>query len=351
MTIRLGYGLVTCQRHPTDPRGWPDLYDEAIALAVRADRIGLESFWVSEHHFVDDGHLPALLPLLAAMATVTERVRLGTGLLLAPLHNPVRVAEDAAVVDLVSHGRLLLGLGQGWRAEEFEVLGVPEDERVARLRVLVDTCRTAWAGRATRAAVDGHGFGYVTPRPFAPGGPPIWIGALVPRALRRAGALGDGVMATEVTPDELHQAVQTAREGAEEAGRDPAALAVAVHLPTLVTDSAAAWPAVRELLHYPGWKYDDMADAHGSVGPLRAPAPLASQDEERLRQTSVTGTAAQVAARIEEYAEAAGGRLHFVARSYLPGQDAAHRLAALEALAQVRTLLSDHGHEGEESVK
>jgi len=337
--VELGYGLVTCQRHPDDHRGWPDLYDEAMQLAVRADRAGLDSVWVSEHHFVDDGHLPALLPMLAAMAAVTERVKLGTGVLLAPLHDPVRVAEDAAVVDLISHGRLIAGLGLGWRTEEFDVLGVPQRERVGRLREAIATLRAAWSGEAIRHDPGRNSFGYVTPLPFEPGGPPIWIGGLSEPALRRAGELADGVMATEVTPAELRAAVQQARKGAADCGRDPDELTVALHLPTLVTEGPAPWSRVRSLLSYPGWKYDDMESARGSVGALRHPGPLSAAAEERLRETSLTGTPAQVSERIQEYAEAAGGTLHFVARSYLPGQDHESRLAALDGLAEVRSLL------------
>jgi alkanesulfonate monooxygenase SsuD/methylene tetrahydromethanopterin reductase-like flavin-dependent oxidoreductase (luciferase family) len=179
----------------------------------------------------------------------------------------------------------------------------------------------------------------VTPLPFEPGGPPIWVGGLSQPALRRAGELADGVMATEVTPEELRAAVQQAREGAAACGRDPAQLAIALHLPTLVTEAPAPWSRVRTLLSYPGWKYDDMDSARGSVGPLRHPAPLSAAAEARLRETSVTGTPSEVSDRIQEYAEAAGGALHFVARSYLPGQDHESRLAALDGLAEVRRLL------------
>ena len=108
MTVDFGFGLITCQRYPGDPRSDTELYRQALALAEDADAFGIDSVWVSEHHFVDDAYLPSLLPLCAAIAARTRRVRVGTALLLAPLHDPVRLAEDAAVVDLISGGRLVL---------------------------------------------------------------------------------------------------------------------------------------------------------------------------------------------------------------------------------------------------
>ena len=144
MSVRLGFGLVTCQRYPGDERTDTDLYREAIELAREAERLGFDSVWLSEHHFLDDAYMPSLLPVAAAMSAVTERVEIGTALLLAPLYEPVRLAEDAATVDLLSGGRLVLGLGQGWREEEFEALRVPLRARHRRLEDAVATLRQAW---------------------------------------------------------------------------------------------------------------------------------------------------------------------------------------------------------------
>src|SRR5688500_7445646 len=115
VTVRIGLGLFTGQIPPGADRTFRQEYHDVVELARLAETLGFDSVWVSEHHGSSDGYLPSLLPVLAALATATDRMLLGTGVLLVPFHHPLRLAEDAAVVDQLSGGRVVLGLGLGWR--------------------------------------------------------------------------------------------------------------------------------------------------------------------------------------------------------------------------------------------
>jgi alkanesulfonate monooxygenase SsuD/methylene tetrahydromethanopterin reductase-like flavin-dependent oxidoreductase (luciferase family) len=346
MTVEFGFGLITCQRYPGDPRSDADLYRQALALAEDADASGFDSVWVSEHHFVDDAYLPSLLPMCAAIAARTRRVRVGTALLLAPLYEPIRLAEDAAVVDLISGGRLVLCLGLGWRAEEFDALGIPLAGRVPRLLAAVDVLRQAWRGDLVRG---GHGANYpdvpVRPLPAQPGGPPLWIGGLTEPAIRRAGRVADGFMATEVTPDGLlAQAARARQERARTAATGP--FTISVHLPTFVWDGPGGWDLIRDHHRYVAWKYDDMDAARSRAGGPAPPPPLAPGEEEQLRSSIVIGTPDEVARQIDAYRRAAGGDLHYIARLYFPGlpwevQQRTLRLFAEQVIPQARALATE----------
>ena len=266
-----------------------------------------------------DAYLPSLMPMCAAIAARTSRVEIGTGLLLAPLHDPLRLAEDTAVVDLLSGGRLILGLGVGWREEEFEALGVQMAARGARMERAIEVLRGAWSGELVDAPSGARVA--VTPQPSRADGPPIWVGGFAERAIRRAGRLADGFMATEATPDDLAQQVGWARDERERSGRDPADLAFSLHVPVFPWSGPDAWERVAPFLRYISWKYDDMEVAKGRSGPPSAPPPPSAEEEVALRDSVLLGTPKEVAERIRAYQEAAGGDLHFIARLYYPGMD------------------------------
>lgn len=333
MSVAFGFGLITCQRYPGDGRTDVQLYAEALELAMEAERLGFDSVWTSEHHFVDDSYLPSVLPLGAAIAARTERVTIGTALLLAPLHEPLRIAEDAAVVDLISDGRTILGIGLGWRAEEFEGLGIPLAGRAKRLEDTIAVLRQAWSGALVTGGDPSRKSVPVRPLPARPHGPPIWVGAMSEPAIRRAGRLADGFMATEVTPSTLGDQAALARESRAAAGREDE-LAISVHLPTFAWNGDDAWERVRDYQRYVAWKYDDMDQARGRTGAPSPPPPLTPDLESALREQIVLGRPAEVAERIAQFQDAINGDLHYIARLYWPGMEASLQREAMAIFAE-----------------
>ena len=171
---------------------WPQLYRETLDQAAYAEELGFSSVWLSEHHFSAEGYLPSLAAVLGALSERTSAVRLGTAVLLAPLHHPLRLAEDLAVVDQLSGGRLDVGIAPGYKPDEFAVLGVPKAERGARTDETIEILRLAWGGE--RFSYAGKHFTFddviVAPPPVQPGGPPIWVGGSSLAAARRAARYG-----------------------------------------------------------------------------------------------------------------------------------------------------------------
>jgi alkanesulfonate monooxygenase SsuD/methylene tetrahydromethanopterin reductase-like flavin-dependent oxidoreductase (luciferase family) len=130
----MDFGILLPFRNPSQ---WhqpiTEVYDEHLQEAVLAEELGYDHVWTTEHHFYDDAWSPSLLPILSAIAQRTSRIRLGTFIIILPFHHPVRVAEDAATVDILSKGRLDLGVGQGYVVSEFESFGIPRSQRGGRV--------------------------------------------------------------------------------------------------------------------------------------------------------------------------------------------------------------------------
>ena len=316
--MRFGYGLITCQRYPGDPASDVDRYAEALEIAVEAERLGFDSVWTSEHHFADDAYMPSLLPVSAAIAARTERVEIGTGLVLAPLYPPLRLAEDAATVDLLSRGRFVLGLGLGWLDWEFEALGSSLATRGADLEAAITACKQGWSD----GLVEAQGVS-ITPKPARPGGPPIWIGAHVEPAVRRAARMADGWIAGEPTEEDFSQGVAWVHDELAGGGRDEQAFEIAGYWPVFVSaDGAdAAWERVKPYLHYMEWKYGDAEGAKGRLGDLPLPPPLDAAGEAEMRDAIICGSPAEVTEKIGRLKEIAGERFTFIGRHYFPGMD------------------------------
>src|SRR5262245_56371483 len=140
----MNFGLMLPVQNPARwALPFADFYREQIEQTVLAGELGYDTIWLSEHHFDDDGWSPSLLPLAAATATPTSRIRIGTFVLILPFQPALRVAEDAATVDLLSNGRLDLGVGKGYRVKEFHGFGLAREPREAHLEEGLEILRRA----------------------------------------------------------------------------------------------------------------------------------------------------------------------------------------------------------------
>ncbi len=169
-------------------------YRDAVALAQASEAAGFDVFWVSEHHGFRDGYLPSPLVLLGALAVSTSKITLASGVALGVLYDPIRLAEDAAVVDHLSGGRLILGLGVGYLDSELKMYRIDRSGRGRLLSETIDVLRLAWRGEPF--SYEGRQLNLrdalVTPAPTRAEGIPIWLGGYAPGALRRAALLADG---------------------------------------------------------------------------------------------------------------------------------------------------------------
>jgi alkanesulfonate monooxygenase SsuD/methylene tetrahydromethanopterin reductase-like flavin-dependent oxidoreductase (luciferase family) len=224
-------GLYFDLRNPAPwARPWPEVYGRALDLVVEAERLGAASVWFSEHHLFSDGYLPQPLTFAAAAAARTTRVRIGTAVLLAALRPAALVAEEAAVIDQISGGRLELGIGAGYSVPEYELYNADitkryglADAAVAEIRRLLDD-------------------GIVTP-PAAQNPFPIWLGYQGPQGAKRAGRLGVGLLSLD------RALLDPYREGLVEGGHDPATARTGGMLDIIVADDPEA-AFERILPHY-----------------------------------------------------------------------------------------------------
>ena len=222
----------------------------AAEMGRAADAAGIESVWTVEHVVYPDGYeskypydpsgkmamaadtpLPDPLIWLTWVAAHTERLRLATGILILPQRNPLVLAKQLATLDEASQGRMELGVGVGWRREEFEALGIPFEGRGRRTDEYIEVMRTLWADDHAEYSGEFTNFSGVSVNPKPVNGRvPIHIGGHSPAAARRAGRLGDGFFPGEGDIDEL---LRIMRESALEADRDPAEIEVTYTHPGL----------------------------------------------------------------------------------------------------------------------
>lgn len=220
-------GVVFDLRNPGGwQRPWADCYARTLEFCEEADRLGADGLWFTEHHLFADGYLPQPLTFAAAAAARTRTARIGTCVVLPALRKPAQLAEEAAIVDLISGGRLELGLGAGYRIPEYDLFDADISRRFATTEQTIRRARQLWAESG------------VTPRPIQD--PlPVWGGFYGPRGARLAGRLGIGLLHIS------HDMFRCYRAGLAEGGHDPAVARVAGLLPIILADDPeAAWSRV-----------------------------------------------------------------------------------------------------------
>jgi probable F420-dependent oxidoreductase len=298
------------------PASTPPSFPRMIAYAQRAEALGFSSLWAWDHIFLGAKEpYPFLesLTTLTVLAGVTDKAELGTGVLVLPVRNPAVLAKTTATVDIVSAGRLTLGVAAGWYKREFEAVGVPFERRG---RIFVENLallEAFWSGEP----VSGDGFRNATmaPTPHQSPRPKLLVGGYVDAVLRRAGTLSDGWLVYFYTPDAFARSWAKVRAFARDAGRDPSTLENMAQVAFCVDTSFEA--ADRRVKAFIG-DYFDLP-----------PWSEASLD------SAIRGTAQQCAEQILAQADAGVQHLCLVPRNY--DIDQLERFAS-----DVRPLLGAH---------
>jgi len=332
--MSLGFGLLSAQLRPGET-DWSRAYEETIRLAAEAERLGLSSVWTTEHHFVDDGYMPSLAVVSGAIAAATSTIEIGTGVILAPLHHPLRLAEDAATVSLLSRGRFTLGLGLGWIPIEFEGLAAEMRRRGQAMDETLTILRKSWTGEPFRHQGKVYDLPELAVRPAPSSSIPILIGGGVEPAIRRAARLADGIY-SNVSPDKFLEQVGWLTDECDRIGRDPAELRV-VHYSVIIPGENAhvAWMRYADDVWHMTWKYSDMEASATRPGPPPAPPDLTEDNRRSLhKRFTIAGPSDEIVSTLLQVRERAEIEVEFVARSYFATLEYEAQVELMQQLAE-----------------
>ena len=275
MKKKLTFGYLYDFRNPLQwRRPWADLYAETLEFIAWSESVGFEGAWVPEHHGADDGYVPAPMVALAAIAARTKTIKLGSAIALAPLYHPVRFAEECAVLDILSNGRLEMAVAVGYRRSEADAFGVDFSTRGRRTDEFLEVVRRLWAGESF--SYEGKHFtlknASIAPTPVR-GNIPLYVGGFTDKALERAARYGDGYFGNEDVCDLYLQKLRAC-------GKDPASARIRIQgLFVLVAqDPEKAMHELAPHFHYVNnaygqWLNEDRAST-GFAGALLKPMTL-----------------------------------------------------------------------------
>jgi alkanesulfonate monooxygenase SsuD/methylene tetrahydromethanopterin reductase-like flavin-dependent oxidoreductase (luciferase family) len=297
------------------------LYAEILEQVRWLDSIGADLVWFTEHHFVEDGYLPSWVPVAGAMASVTERVRFGTDICLMPFNHPLRLAEDLAVLDNLSAGRVELGLGMGYAPHEFRGFGIPVSRRVSLMNEGIEVLQRCFAGE--RFSYSGKRYQFedviITPGYVQQGGPPLWIAAM-----SEAGAARAAHYNSHFLPQGLRKrSFDPWMAALSSSGRNPRDYRVGIIRSILVTDDRNTdWPVIRAAEKYRMALYQKFFEESGEgFGERGEPIP----------QTWIIGDVEQCVEELVTFIEDFG-MTDIVTMAVPPGLRAEQMGASLERL-------------------
>ncbi len=305
-------------------------YQEALDEVTRAEELGFDSVWMEEHHSVPDHYWPSPLPVLAGFVTRTSTVRLGTDILVAPFYHPVRLAEDVALLDVMSRGRITLGIAIGYKPDEFALYGAELERRGARLEEQLQIMKGLWTEeylhfKGRYYTVEGR----LEPKPVTKPHPPVWIGGWGELTLKRAATLADNwIPGPTADLKRLQEGKRTFLENRGAAGRPE---------PT-------EWPLTRDvIIADTKGKARDLAETHIMVayrkeyaGGWRHPfidASVATDLDRLMADRFVIGGPDECIAQIRRFVEQYG-MTHLICRLFFPGMPHAHIMRELELLSR-----------------
>ena len=306
-------------------------YKEALDEVTRAEELGFDSVWMEEHHAVANHYWPSPLTVLAGFATRTSRVMLGTDIAVAAFHHPVRLAEDVAMLDVMSGGRFTLGIAIGYKPDEFALYGVDLAKRGARFEEQLAIMKGLWTQervsfKGTYYTVEGR----LEPRPVTKPHPPLWIGGWGDITLKRAATLADNwIPGPTADLKRLIAGKQQFLENRKAAGR---------------TAPIAEWPLTRDLIIADtDKKARQLAEEHIMVayrkeyaGGWRHPfidASIATDLDKLMEDRFIIGGPDQCLPKIRRFVEEYG-MTHLICRTFFPGMPHGQIMLELELVAR-----------------
>jgi alkanesulfonate monooxygenase SsuD/methylene tetrahydromethanopterin reductase-like flavin-dependent oxidoreductase (luciferase family) len=296
--------------------GWTA--DSLCGQAEQAEALGFHSYWLPENHFGDRRAIPSPLTLLAAAAARTTRLKLGTTSYLLPIRHPIQAAEEVAVVDQLSGGRLILGIGRGIQDSVFEVFGLPSKDKRARFKSNLDTMLSAWRGEPVFHDPEGQA-SCLAPLPVQQPHPPLWVAAFGPLALKQVGGLGLPYLSSPIEPlDALVGNYALHREAAEEAGHT-LERTVPVMRTVFISDDSKLVSNMKETL-------------------ASALPPRLQRHNVATHEWAIIGDRHYARDRITEYVEKLS-ITHLIGGGRLPAVDNASLLQSHEWLAEIADLI------------